>query len=80
MPSAALCITVVALLLVLLSEARPTKAKDMQSFGDERVHSCYHNLNAALKLVLSQGEGTEAMPLWVSQRPEPQAVYQLSQH
>ena len=52
----------------------------MQSFGDECVHSCYHDLNAALKLVLSQGEGTVAMPLWVSQRSEPQVVYQLPQH
>jgi hypothetical protein len=55
------------------------KGSDLQSHRDERLHTRYLGVSSALKHVLPQGEGAEAMPLWVSQGSEPQAVHQLSQ-
>jgi hypothetical protein len=47
------------------------KGSNVQSHRDERVHTRYLGVSSALKHVLPQGEGAEAMPLWVSQGSEP---------
>ncbi|KAF5479937.1 hypothetical protein F2P56_000719, partial [Juglans regia] len=64
---------------VALKRSTHSKRGDMQSHRDERVHTGDHGVNAALKLVLSQGEGAEAMPLWISQGSKPQTIHQLPQ-
>lgn len=54
------------------------KCSDMQPFGTELMSACGYVFDAAVKHMLQQVEGAEAMPLWVHEQPKSEAVYKLT--